>query len=192
VQHSPSARAARRGRDQRAEVTVGFAEAVYGTTAVVTLPEAGGATRDVEVRVPAGTADGDRLHLAGLGGAGEGGGRPGDLRVTVRVQPHARYAREDSDLALTVPVTFPEAVLGATVDLPGLSGERLALRVPPGTRSGAVLRLTGHGVPTNNGTGDLLVTIIVDVPDHLSSESRHAIADLARRLPDPRAHWRAP
>jgi molecular chaperone DnaJ len=144
--------------------------------------------RQVKVRVPAGVDDGQRIRLKGRGSPGRGGGPPGDLFVVVRVDPHPLFGRKGNDLTLTVPVTFAEAVLGAEVTVPTLDGS-VVLKVPSGTRSGRTFRVRGRGVHTNRGVGDLLVTVEVAVPTHLSAAEREAIEALAvASTGSPRAH----
>jgi molecular chaperone DnaJ len=146
--------------------------------------------REVKVRLPAGVADGQRIRLKGRGGPGRNGGPPGDLYVTARVGPHHLFGRRGDDLTLAVPVTFPEAALGADVRVPTLDGGSVKLRIPPGTRSGRTLRVKGKGVPGRKGTGDLLVTVEVAVPQKLSDDERKAVEALAAATDgrSPRAH----
>jgi molecular chaperone DnaJ len=146
--------------------------------------------REVKVRLPAGVADGQRIRLKGRGGPGRNGGPPGDLYVTARVGPHHLFGRRGDDLTLAVPVTFPEAALGADVRVPTLDGGSVKLRIPPGTRSGRTLRVKGKGVPGRKGTGDLLVTVEVAVPQKLTDDERKAVEALAAATDgrSPRAH----
>jgi molecular chaperone DnaJ len=141
------------------------------------------------VRVPAGVADGQRLRVRGRGRPGAAGGPPGDLDVVVHVRPHGIFGREGSHLTLAVPVTFPEAALGATVRVPTLA-EPVTVKVPPGTASGRRLRVRGRGFPTKGGGhGDLLVTIEVAVPSSLSPAARDALEKYAAEAPaNPREH----
>lgn len=134
--------------------------------------------RDVSVRVPPGVVDGDVVRVPGLGAGPRR--RPGDLHLRVTVAPDARFARAGADVTVTVPVSFPEAALGATVPVPTPTGEPVRIRVPAGTPSGRVLRVRGRGVP---GAGDLLVTVVVDVPTNLSAEAATSVAALAGLLP---------
>lgn len=144
--------------------------------------------RQVKVRIPAGVEDGQRIRLKGRGGVGHHGGPPGDLFVTVNVAPHELFGRRGSDLTLTVPLTFPEAALGATVKVPTLS-DPVTLRVPPGTPSGRTFRVKGRGVAGSTATGDLLVTVEVAVPHRLTDAQREAIEALAASpLDSPRSH----
>ena len=126
---------------------------------------------------------------AGKGQPGIGGGPPGDLVVTVAVDPHPVFGINGKNLTITVPVTFPEAVNGATISVPTLSGEQVRLKVPAGTQSGARLRVKGKGVATSKGTGDLIVTVQVAVPRKVSKQARAALADFTKAsdATDPRA-----
>jgi molecular chaperone DnaJ len=144
--------------------------------------------RQVKVRVPAGVDDGQRIRVKGRGGPGRSGGPAGDLWVTVRVAPHDMFGRKGRNLTLTLPITFAEAALGASVTVPTLEGS-VVLRVPPGTRSGRTFRVKGRGVADEKGAGDLLVTVEVAVPTKLSAAEREAIEALAVASTDsPRAH----
>lgn len=137
--------------------------------------------RQVKVRVPPGVNDGQRIRLQGRGGPGRNGGPNGDLFVVVRVAEHPLFARQERHLTITVPVTFPEAVLGAEVKVPTLEGPPVTIKVPPGSRSGRTLRVKGRGVPADGSTpaGDLLVTVEVVVPSKLTSAERKAVETLA-------------
>src|SRR5437764_582257 len=145
--------------------------------------------RQVKVRVPAGVDDGQRIRLKGRGGAGRNGAPAGDLYVVVQVAQHPLFGRKGRDLTLSVPVTFAEAALGADVTLPTLEGP-VVLKVPPGTRSGRTFRVRGRGIAAGkSGVGDLLVTVEVAVPTHLSPAEREAIQALADAAGEsPRAH----
>ncbi|GGR67707.1 chaperone protein DnaJ [Micromonospora fulviviridis] len=140
-------------------------------------------TRTLNVRFPAGVADGQRIRLAGRGEPGERGGPAGDLFVHVKVRPDELFGRTGDDLTLTVPITFAEAVLGTDLRVPTLDGT-VTLRVPPGTPSGRVLRARGKGVVRKDGrAGDLLVTLDVVVPAKLSDEARTALETFAEQTP---------
>jgi molecular chaperone DnaJ len=145
----------------------------------------------VRVRIPPGVADGQRIRLKNRGGAGHNGGPPGDLFVVVRVGSHPLFGRKGRNLTLTLPVTYPEAALGATVAVPTLD-EPVTLRLPPGTQSGRTFRVKGRGVPAGGGVGDLLVTVEVTVPKQLSDDERQAIEALAAVATEsPRSHLKA-
>jgi len=144
--------------------------------------------RQVKVRIPAGVDDGQRIRVKGRGGAGHNGGPAGDLYVVVRVAPHELFGRRGNDLTLTVPVSFHEAALGASVTVPTLEAP-VTLRIPAGTRSGRTFRVKGRGVPAATGTGDLLVTVEVAVPEQLSDAQREAVEAFAAASTDsPRRH----
>ena len=132
--------------------------------------------RVVQARVPAGVKDLQRIRLRGRGAPGENDGPAGDLFVTVKVAAHPVFGRSGDNLTVTLPVSFDEAVLGAEVKVPTLSGAPVTVRVPPHTPSGRTLRVRGRGVPRRDGTpGDLLVTVEIDVPATLSPEARAAV-----------------
>jgi molecular chaperone DnaJ len=134
--------------------------------------------RQVKVRIPAGVEDGQRIRIKGRGGVGANGGPSGDLYVVVHTDRHKLFGRQGKNLTLTVPISFPEAALGATITVPTLE-KSVVLKVPAGTRSGRTFRVKGHGVPASNGAGDLLVTVEVAVPQKLSEAEREAIEALA-------------
>jgi molecular chaperone DnaJ len=142
-------------------------------------------TRTLNVRIPAGVSDGQRIRLAGRGEPGERGGPAGDLHLLVKVRPDTIFGRDGDDLTLTVPVSFAEAVFGTDLRVPTLDGS-VTLRVAPGTPSGRILRVRGRGVMRRDGgIGDLLVTIEVDVPANLTVEARKALEEYALQAPAP-------
>jgi molecular chaperone DnaJ len=167
-----------------ATTTIDFVTATRGDT--VTLQGEGG--RPVTARIPAGVVDGQKLKLRGKGEPSPDGGEPGDLVLTVKVEPHPVFERDGLNLKVNVPVTFVEAALGATIEAPVLGGETVRLKVAPGTSSGRVLRVKGRGVTTPKGTGDLLVRLDVAVPSHLNAKQREALEAFAAASPqeDPR------
>ncbi|SDU99241.1 molecular chaperone DnaJ [Microlunatus sagamiharensis] len=133
-------------------------------------------TRTMQVRIPAGVTDGQRIRLKGKGGAGENGGAAGDLYVVVHVSQHAVFGRKGDNLTLTAPVTFNEAALGAEIEVPTLDGAPVTLRVPQGTPNGRTFRVRGKGVSKRDGgRGDLLVTVEVVVPQTLNDQAREAL-----------------
>jgi len=136
-------------------------------------------TRTMNVRVPAGVGDGQKIRLKGKGAAGERGGAPGDLYVLVHVRPHPVFGRRDDNLTVTVPITFPEAALGAEIKVPTLGGAPVTVKVPPGTPNDRTFRLRGKGVARRDGSrGDLLATVQVVVPDHIDDETKSALEKL--------------
>src|SRR3954464_1616255 len=140
-------------------------------------------TRTINVRFPAGVADGQRIRLSGRGEPGERGGPAGDLYVQVNVRPDDLFGRSGDDITLVVPITFAEAVLGTDLRVPTLDGF-VTLRVPPGTPSGRKLRARGKGVVRRDGqAGDLIVTVDVEVPSSISDEARDALEQFAKLTP---------
>jgi molecular chaperone DnaJ len=146
-------------------------------------------TRTLNVRIPAGVADGARIRLAGRGEPGDRGGSAGDLYVLIKVREDTLFGREGDDLTLTVPITFPEAVNGVDLRVPTLNGA-VTVRVPAGTPSGRRLRVRGRGVAKRDGAaGDLIVTVDVVVPKDLSGAAKDALAAYAAAAPPaPREH----
>ena len=133
-------------------------------------------SRTIQARIPAGVANGQRIKLKGKGAPGERGGPAGDLYVKIHVTPHAVFGRSGHNLTVTVPVTFPEAALGAEVKVPALRGAPVSVRIPAGTPNGRTFRVRGKGVRRPDGTnGDLLVTVSVQVPQKLTGPAREAL-----------------
>jgi molecular chaperone DnaJ len=133
-------------------------------------------SRTIQARIPAGVSDGQRIRLRGKGAPGERGGPAGDLYVRVHVASHPIFGRSAANLTVTVPVTFTEAALGAEIKVPSLRGVPVSVRIPAGTPSGRTFRVRGKGARRKDGTnGDLLVTVIVQVPQNLNSGARHAL-----------------
>jgi molecular chaperone DnaJ len=150
-------------------------------------------TRTINVRIPPGVEDGQRIRLAGQGEAGLRGAPSGDLYVTVHVRPDKVFSRDGDDLTVTVPVSFTELALGTTLSVPTLDG-KVGVRVPTGTADGRILRVRGRGVPKRSGGhGDLLVTVKVAVPPNLEGAAKEALEAYAAAERssgfDPRAGW---
>ena len=160
-----------RGGDVTARTTIDFITATKGET--ITLQGEDG--KPFKVKIPAGVSDGQKIRLRGRGRPSPDGGENGDVVVQVTVRPHPVFVREGLNLRVTVPVTFTEAALGATIEVPTLGGDPVKLRVAPGTPSGRVLRVKGRGVQTDKGTGDLLAEVQVAVPSHLDDAAREAL-----------------
>jgi molecular chaperone DnaJ len=139
------------------------------------------------ITIPAGVDDGSRIRIANNGEAGMRGGPPGDLYVYLNVAEHAVLRREGVDLALTLPVTFPQAALGAQIDIPVLSGATISVDIAAATQSGTRLRLRGHGMPNlrGGGFGDLYIHVQVTVPQRLSKRERELLEELASLESDP-------
>jgi molecular chaperone DnaJ len=166
-------RAPQKGADRTASTTISFAGSIRGTTIGLREPDG----EVIDVRIPAGIKDGQKVRVRGKGQYGPAGN--GDLMVTVSVKPHDFYIRDGDNLRMHVPVTFSEAALGADIEVPTIDGDKVRLRVPAGTPSGRTLRVKGRGVKHAKATGDLLVTIDVAVPKKLSKEAEEAVKAFA-------------
>jgi len=160
-----------KGADVTARTTLDFATAVQGET----ISLQGDDGKPFKVKIPAGVADGQKIRLRGRGRPSPDGGENGDVVVQIAVRPHPVFTREGLNLRVVVPVTFTEAALGATIEVPTLAGDTVKLRVAPGTPSGRVLRVKGRGVTTAKGTGDLLAELQIAVPSHLDEAAREAL-----------------
>ena len=139
-------------------------------------------TKRYSVKIPAGVKDGTRIKLRGKGEIGANGGPAGDLVVVTRVQPSKLFERRGSDLVIDVPITYAEAALGATVEVPTPYGDRLSLKVKPGSQDGQLLRVRGHGAPKlkGGGRGDLLARLRLTVPKKLTKKEREALEELQK------------
>ncbi len=197
---------AERGTDLEQEVEVSIEEAFRGTTRVLQMqderpcPECNGVgirqshlcdmchgrgtitdSRRLEVRIPAGVQEGSRVRIPGKGEAGVGSAPAGDLYLRIRLKPQSEFAIDGTDVRVEVPVDLYTCVLGGEVEVPTPSGRKLALTIPPGTNNGRSFRLRGQGMPTLGNPsrrGDLLATVVVGLPEHLTEEQK----DLFRGL----------
>jgi DnaJ-class molecular chaperone len=181
-----STRGPSRGMDIESSLEVDFLTAIRGETTRVTIQSAPGPDgrsrmETIDVNVPAGVDDGSRIRLTGKGEPGIEGGAPGDLIIKIRVRPHPLLKRDGDSLKLDVPVTVKEAMKGAEIAVP-TPGGIVQLKVPPGTKSGQVLRLKGKGVPNlkTKAPGDMFVTIRVEIPSTTAEEALNA-ADILER-----------
>lgn len=171
-----------RGEDRHGTITVDFMQAVKGTTQSITFnvteADASGnyTTRPItlEVKVPAGIRDGQKIRIPGKGDPGIYGGAPGDLYLEVKVRPDSTFTREENDIIVEVAVDAIAAALGTTVDVPTLDGT-VTMKVPAGIQSGQRLRLKGKGIATSKGTGDEKVRIRITVPKDLTDQERELL-----------------
>ena len=177
-------RGPQKGADLSMSSTLDFIDGVKGTQLKVRL-----GSGETTIKIPAGVLDGQKIKIAGKGQQSPNGGPAGDLIISVSIKPHPVFTREGNNLRLTVPVTFSEAVLGATIQVPTLGGEPVKLKVAPGTPNGRVLRVKGRGVVTAKAEGDLLATVEIAVPSHVSDKAKTALEAFDELLPDedPRA-----
>ncbi len=176
------------GADLETELPVSLREAFTGTSRSLNLPDATGIPRRIEVRIPGGVRSGERLRVKGKGEQGRGGGPPGDLFFHVRIAPHPVYQRKDADIIVTLPVWPWEAVLGADVQVPTLSGP-VRLKIPPGSQPRQRMRLKGKGLPNRTGGhGDQFVVLNIVMPKDTSPEDLQLYEQLAKTdHPDPRS-----
>ncbi|MDA1192036.1 MAG: J domain-containing protein, partial [Candidatus Poribacteria bacterium] len=164
-----------RGQDLTHEVTISFEDALTGTGKTLAITRNGKKER-IRVKIPAGIESGKAIRVKGAGYPGAMPGRDGDLLVTVNVQDDPRFERQGNDLLTDVFVPFTTAILGGRVRVETARGETVMLRVPPGTQTGKVLRLTGQGVhPARGARGDLRVRILITVPKTMTPEQESLI-----------------
>ncbi|WP_417847268.1 DnaJ C-terminal domain-containing protein [Thalassoglobus sp.] len=166
----------RRGQDLKTSILVPFELAARGGNYDLTLSREGTAER-ISIKIPAGIESGKSIRLAGQGGAGFQGGSPGDVLVTVNVASHPYFRREGNDLVLEVPVSVSEAILGAKIDVPTLDEGLVTLTLPPGTSSGAKLRLKGKGFKNlkTKAVGDEFIIIKIQVPKEIDEQSKELL-----------------
>ena len=172
-------RGPQRGSDLTMSSTLDFIDGVKGTQLKVRL-----GSGETTIKIPAGVQDGQKIKIAGKGQQSPNGGPAGDLIISVTIKPHPVFTRDGNNLRITVPVTFAEAVLGATIQVPTLGGEPVKLKVAPGTPNGRVLRVKGRGVVTSKVEGDLLATVEIAVPSHVSDKAKTALEAFEELLPD--------
>ena len=179
-------RGPQRGQDLTTTQTLDFIDGVKGTSIKLNLRAGGEPTT---IKIPAGVQDGQKIKIAGKGNPSPNGGPAGDLIITVTVKPHPVFTRDGNNIRVVVPITFAEAVLGATIQVPTLGGDPVKLKVAPGTPNGRVLRVKGRGVVTSKAEGDLLATVEIAVPSHVSDKAKKALEEFDGFLPDedPRA-----
>ena len=170
-------RAPRKGQDLQTEATITFRESIFGTNLDLRLGTDRGAAQNITARVPAGVNDGAKIRVKGKGAAGEAG--PGDLFILLHVKPHPIFSRKAENLTVTLPITFAEAALGADVKVPVMSGDEVTVRIAPGTPNGRTLRVKGRGITKGSHTGDLLVTVDVQVPQRVDGKALEALKTFA-------------
>lgn len=163
----------RKGTDATGSIHLSFHEALQGATRELSVNG-----KNIKVKIPKGISSGTKVRVTGKGAPGANGGPAGDLYVEVGVGSHPIFGRTGKrDLTIEVPVSYPEATLGATISVPTLDGPT-KIKVPAGTTSGTTLKLSKKGVETSGGTGDLLVTLVIAVNPDPGSDERQALAAL--------------
>ncbi len=181
----------RRGSDLVHEISIPFTTSVTGGEVQITVDRQSGRLETIAVKIPPGIEEGKKIRLRGQGLAPPEGGQPGDIILTVHVEPHPFFQRRENNLIVRVPVTLAEAALGAKVDIPTPKGT-VAIQVPPGTSSGTKLRVKGHGLAPKGGSpGDLLAEIQIVIPKQLDETARGLVRQLDERWQqNPRARLR--
>jgi curved DNA-binding protein len=181
----------RRGADVQSELTIPFNTAIIGGEVQFTLQRPTGQAETISVKIPAGIEEGKKIRLRGQGEPSPMGGTPGDLLITIHVATHPYFSRRGNNLYVRVPLTLPEAIEGARVDVPTPKGT-VSLRVPPGTSSGSKLRIKGHGVTPKTGEpGDLYAEVFIVLPKTLDDTARQLAQHLAPKYTEnPRADLR--
>ncbi|MEM9491344.1 MAG: DnaJ C-terminal domain-containing protein, partial [Myxococcota bacterium] len=180
----------KRGRDLRYTLEITFEEAIFGCTKTIRIPRPRSANgerpageRTFSVTIPPGTKEGAVKMIKGEGEPGVAGGQPGDLNVIVRIKEHPLFRREGYDVWCEVPISFPQAALGAVIAVPTVDA-KVKMRIPAGTQSGRVLRLRGKGIPRSASKsalrGDQLVRIVVETPTGLTGRQRELLEEFAR------------
>jgi curved DNA-binding protein len=183
------------GADTEARVRISLEEAYKGTERQITLRtrdehQATSGNRTLNVKIPAGVTNGQRIRLSGQGGAGLGRGPAGDLYLIIEIEPHPRFRVGVKDLFVDLPIAPWEAALGATIVLKSPAGEDLALTIPAGSSSGQKLRLRAKGLPARDGAGDLYAEIRIVTPKTASKKEREAWEELSKASKfDPRENW---
>lgn len=169
-----------KGSDLVYELPLTLREVATGTSKIITLQHQGG-SENLTVKIPAGLMTGKKLRLAGKGNPSPYGGPSGDLYIKSQVLNDPLFSAENHDLYLNRELKLSEAILGTTLAVPTIDNKQLSLKIPPGTRHGTKMRLSGHGLPTMKGNkkGDLFVRIQIKVPKQLNQEQKKLVEDLA-------------
>ena len=184
----------RKGADKEVSMTVSFEDAFNGCEKRIRIGRGGGAEKEMlNIKIPAGAVDGGRVRLKGKGGQGQNGGPAGDLLVNIKIGAHPLYRRDKADVLMDLPVTFPEAALGAAIVVPAPDGTKVRLKVPAGCSDGKTLTVRGKGAPKlgrdATGNGDLRVTVKVVVPTSLNDEQKKALQDFQEATTEEVRSW---
>jgi len=173
-------RGAQKGEDVLYELPITLEEAALGGEKRISIPK-NGRVEEISVKIPAGIPSGKKLRVAGKGMGGRSGGPTGDLYLQISIRDHPIFSREGDDLIVEKEITFPEAVLGTTIEVPTLEGTK-KVNVPAGTQSHTKMRLRGLGIPhfQGAGKGDEYVKVIVKIPRRVTDKSRKLIEELAK------------
>jgi len=185
----PGRQVPRKGADRFYTMEIGFLEACLGKTTKISLPD-GTKTTKINVKIPPGVGPGSKIRLSGKGEPAPAGGEAGDLYIEIQVKPHPYFTREGDDIYLEVPLTFLEALEGASIEVPTLES-KLQMKIPPGTQGGQKFRLKGKGVKHRKGEGfgDLYVIARIQVPKDVDAKGKKLVEDFFELNPqDPRKH----
>jgi DnaJ-class molecular chaperone len=171
-----------RGADLESPISISFDEAMRGTTISVDIPRSTG-RETISVKVPAGVDTGSRIRVAGKGNNGMFGGVAGDLYIVTNVGSHPYFKRKGDNIYCTIPITVPEAALGAKIEVPTIEG-KARLKIPPGTQSGQQFRLREKGAPSLRGggmRGDQYVEVKIVLPKVISEETKELLHEYAKK-----------
>lgn len=182
--HAGRPRRAQKGADLRYSLNVSFEEAATGCEKVISFMRQRGGREEpakLSVTVPAGVKDSQRLKLSQEGDTPLTGGSAGDLYVIIHLDEHPIFKRHENDVTLDLPISYVDAILGTSIEIPTLTG-RAALKIPPGTHSGQLFRLKAKGFPRMGalGSGDMIVKILVDTPEKLSASEKELVMKLSQ------------
>lgn len=171
-----------RGADITSTIRLSFKEAIFGGEKRLSIRKPDGSVETLTVKIPAGIDTGKKIRVKGKGMPGMGGAPPGDLYLTVEVKKDPLFERRGDDVVVEREVRFTEAVLGSIVTVPTLEGRAVRVKVPPGTKDGAMIRLRGYGVPhlKGGGRGDLYVRVRIKVPERVTEEQRRLLEELSK------------
>ncbi|NHM13863.1 DnaJ C-terminal domain-containing protein [Xiamenia xianingshaonis] len=181
-----------KGQDMNVTLNVTFEEAFNGAEKRVTVRVPGRSEAEtLTVKIPAGAVDGGRVRFKKKGAPGEAGGEDGDLLITTKIGEHKLYRRQKADVLMDVPITFPEAALGASIVVPTPDGKKVRVKVPAGTQDETVLTVRGKGAPQvkGSGHGDLKLTLKVVVPAEVNDEQKRALEAFAAASKEPVRSW---
>lgn len=164
------------GEDQLYQMDVDFAEAALGGEKVITLPTG----KKLQVKIPAGIENAQKLKFKGLGGPGVGSGPPGDAYVQINIKPHAYFTRNGSDIHSEVAISFFEALNGAEIEVPTLDGA-IMLKIPEGSSTGSKLRIKNKGAGNDGSRGNQIVTLKIVMPKNVTPEFKEAMSSLSQK-----------
>lgn len=173
-----------KGADLRYTLNISFEDAALGCEKQIAFVRQGSSGRDesikLSVKVPSGVKEGQRLKLSGEGDRSPQGGLAGDLYVIINISAHSLFQRDGDDILIDAPVSYIDAILGSELEVPTLTG-KVVIKVPSGTHTGQILRIKSKGFPkSSGGTGDMLVKILVDTPESLSTEQKALLVELSK------------